>query len=67
MLKLKIACAVLALIVALCSATLVVVVKINLAAAVICIAAMVALILNLMEGGSQTRDDSQRTQGPSMQ
>ena len=67
MLKLKIACAVLALIIALCSATLFVVVKINLVAAVICIAAMVALIVELMGGGSQTREDSQRAQGPAMQ
>ena len=67
MLKLKIACAVLALLIALCSATLFVVVKINVAAAVICIAAMVALIVELMRGDNQTKDDNQRAQGPAMQ
>lgn len=62
-----IACAGLALIIAFCSATLVLVVKINLAAAVICVAAMVALLLILMGGGGRTRNDSRRAPGPAMQ
>jgi hypothetical protein len=52
MLKIKLACALLALIIALYSATAVVAVKINLAVALLCIAIVVALISLLMRAAS---------------
>lgn len=49
MLKLKLTCALLALIIALYSATAVVAVKLNLAVAVFCIAVIVALLNTLWD------------------
>jgi hypothetical protein len=48
MVKLKIACVLLAVIIALYSATLLIIVKINFAVTVVCVAIMAALIVNLM-------------------
>lgn len=57
MVKLKIACALLAVIIALYSATLLIIVKINFAVAVVCVAIMAALIANLTSTyGSQNED-----------
>jgi uncharacterized protein (DUF697 family) len=61
MVKLKIACALLAFIIALYSATLLIIVKINFAIAVVCVAIMAALIANLTSTyGSQKRKDQDR-------
>jgi uncharacterized protein (DUF697 family) len=61
MVKLKIACALLAFIIALYSATLLIIVKINFAVAVVCVAIMAALIANLTSTyGSQKRKDQDR-------
>lgn len=61
MVKLKIACALLAVIIALYSATLLIIVKINVAIAVVCVAIMAALIANLTSTyGSQKRKDQDR-------
>lgn len=61
MVKLKIACALLAVIIALYSATLLIIVKINFAVAVVCVAIMAALIANLTNTyGSQKRKDQDR-------
>lgn len=56
MLKLKLACALLALIVALYSATAVVAVKINLAVALLCITMVVTLISLLMRAAGRGDD-----------
>ena len=55
MLKLKFACALLALIVALYSATAVVAVKLNLAVAVFCIAVVVALLNTLWDASVRNK------------
>lgn len=54
--KLKLACALLALIIALWSATAVVAVKINLAVALACITMVVALISSLMHAAGSGDD-----------
>ncbi len=60
--ELKIALALLAVLTALYSATLLIVVKINLAVAVVCVAIMAALIANLTSSyGSEKREDQNRT------
>lgn len=59
--ELKIAFALLAVLIALYSATLLIVVKINLAVAVVCVASMAALIANLTSSyGSEKRKDQNR-------
>ncbi|MGE6384723.1 hypothetical protein ACQKEN_03475 [Pseudomonas sp. NPDC078416] len=61
MVKLKIACALLTVIIALYSATLLIIVKINFAAAVVCVAIMAALIANLTSThDSQNRREQDR-------
>lgn len=55
MLKFKIACAALAVIVALYSATLFLAVKINFAVALLCIAAIVTLLAALMDAYNHPR------------
>lgn len=61
MVKLKIACALLAVIIALYSATLLIIVKINFAVAVVCVAIIAASIANLTSTyGSQKRKDQDR-------
>lgn len=54
--KLKLACALLALIIALWSATAVIAVKINLAVALLCITMVVALISLLMHAAGRGDD-----------
>lgn len=56
MAKLKLACALLALIIALWSATAVIAVKINLAVALACIMMVVALISSLMPAAGSGND-----------
>lgn len=61
MLKLKIACALLAVVIALYSATLLIIVKINFAVAVACLAMMAALIADVTSTyGSQRRKHQDR-------
>jgi hypothetical protein len=55
MLEFKIACAVLAVSVALYSATLFIIVKINLAVALLCLAAVIALLASLLAEYKQPR------------
>lgn len=61
MLRLKFACALLALIIALYSATAIVAVKINLAVALACITMVVALISLLMRADGHGEDRGPKT------